>query len=194
MPKPIKALWKYDRLSATALSVLDVCKAQLLAFKSELIPNSTTSTELGWYRRVKGKGAGEEGRELHVGLQNQQTAVWCGGRTTQMEEMSLIAGWEFTTENYSCPQNDRILEIQETYWVVRLRKSPDHSWPCLGTACSRGHYGALVSGMYSLGTASPHQNGPWAVKLALPVGYSHCRFRQVSNLLLFCVFPIWTVT
>lgn len=29
-----------------------------------------------------------------------------GEETTRLEVMSLTAGWEFTTENYLCPQND----------------------------------------------------------------------------------------
>lgn len=61
MPKPIKALWKYDRLSAIALRVLDVCRALLLAFKSELIPNSTTP--LSWAGTAGLKGKGLEERE-----------------------------------------------------------------------------------------------------------------------------------
>lgn len=39
------------------------------AFSYELIPNSTTSSELGWLYKAKGKrGVGEGRGELHVGL------------------------------------------------------------------------------------------------------------------------------
>jgi len=81
--------------------------------------------------------------------------------------MSLTAGWEFTAENYLYSQNDRILEIQESYWLAKLRKSPDQSWLSLWIACPTGYYGAQVSGRYSLGTTSPHQTGQGAMKLAV---------------------------
>lgn len=174
-----------------------VCRAQLLAFNYELIPNSTTSSELGWPYRAKGKGDGREGRrELHIGLWNQQTGVWCTGRTTQLEEMSFTAGWEFITENYVCPPNDRILEIPGTYWLVRLRKSPDQTCTSWWIACPIGYYGAHVSGMHSLGTSSPHQTGQGAMKLAISalVGMFQLQIwpSKWPPAFVCSLLPIWT--
>lgn len=143
MPKPIKALWKYDSNCSVVFGMFAGHNSWHLIMSWYL----TAQPPLSWHYRAKGKGdGGEEGRGNPMSVSEISRLESDAQEEQPSWRRSLTAGWEFTAENDLCSQNDRILEIKETYWLVRLR-SPEQSWPSLWIACPAGYYGAQVSGI-----------------------------------------------